>query len=450
MRRVSLALLLSLLAVPASAQTECRVVGHPGDPNITRSICRVADARSFECSPVFDVAGAPDAASVGERAQEITDLLEIGTCASARDASARIADPQAFTAFAEVQGGFTRRLARLHAQLENAALYCRGRDPALPDEGLPVGIVRAVLAAARQWTSSIPPELRTRHCHALFERLSDDVPASQIVDIDLEQNVTVDTAYYRTGTQYIVVRNIDPTAVVDVIDGGREGMPVGEVALRIVSVAMGGQQIGADDRAAEEVPSRGQSGFVRRVFAVTMRPGEALLVRTRSPGESAITEVASGTNVGFVIGAALAPLDVVVQFDGQEPFGQLASDEGSLAWNAADGLVMLSVHAFAGIRFEDELFAFGLLIVSTTGDPLRGISLHYGHRFRSLSQAMYLGVFAGMRWASRPDVSMPIPDDTRIELIQRRDYFALSVGVEILFDLASALSNPQGILSALF
>lgn len=440
--------LLLFMATPAQAQRECTDVGHPGDPHITRSICRIAEPTSFECSPVFDLAGGPDATSVAERVGEIIDLIEIGTCASVASAAERVADAGAFSSFAEVQGAFTRRYARLATQLASASAACASRDPGLPDEGLSAGMMRACLAAARQWADSIPPELGSRHCHAFYERVS-GVPDDQIVAIDVEENVAVDSAYYRRGMQYIVVSNIDPNAVVDVIDGGREGMAVGEVALRVVSVAMG-SGLDTEDRAAEDIPSRGRSGFATRVFAITMRAGEALLVRVRRPGESAITEVQSGTSVSFVLGAAFAPLDVLVQVEGAEPFGQLSSDGTNLVWLSQPALFALTVHAFAGLRIEDELVGVGIVVVSTTGDPLRGVSLHYGHRFRSLSQAMYIGLFAGMRWSSRPDLSEDVPATTDVALLRRNDYYAVSFGLEILFDLAAALSNPQGILGALF
>ncbi|MFO0682868.1 MAG: hypothetical protein U0234_12485 [Sandaracinus sp.] len=422
-------------------------------PAAIRSVVRgYAERDSFECTLVGGWQSA-DVRSVGEYLDTISELLELG----------RHAD-------------LVHARGMLHRHITRAPRAWMSRGPLLMEtvseaasldpssEGFEDALDRAGIAA-RELIESLPSDVLARHCNAIYESV--DVAACggcTIVNVDARDAVVVASGFHLAGAAYVWVRNIDPSSTVDIVSGGHGGMPLGEAALRIAASALGHGQFdhggGEDER-----PMHGESGYASRVFPVDLVDDQRLLARVAEEGGTDATEVAPLPMFSVVCGVALAAGLLLQPTAELSPFGAVSAepardpmtgeilpdDPATYRWDADSVIPALSVNAFIGFRMRDVMLAAGVLLTSTTGAPLQGVSIHFGGRARNLSQGVYFGGFGGFQWDTRPVIGADgLVTSVDVDTFPRTGIqLAGIVGLELMFDLVSLLSSREGVVGAL-
>jgi len=205
-----------------------------------------------------------------------------------------------------------------------------------------------------------------------------------------------------------------------------------------------------DDADAGTPPSPNEPYLSSRTENIALAPGLTALLLVHHRQRDHVMRVVSETRVDFVLGVSVsADLNLLPD----RPFGRVTLGEvppggtARLLDFSQDPVYAVSAHALLGVRLEDTALWIGTPIVSTTGSPLSGVELHVGQRFRSFSQAMYVGLYAALRWAERPRLAGFTGLDD-IEHLPRDWQYSFTFGLELQFDLLTLAGGRDGLVNA--
>ena len=330
-----------------------------------------------------------------------------------------------------------REQSDVSAALRAAVPVCTA---AISEEARAAGV-----AAMRRFAAQHDSEL-DRRCYVLEEQ----APQGQHT-IELSQSVLVDSDFNRSGTHFVVLPSLSPEADATLRVSGLSAPPVGGRLLQVAGTALGIEVPAPESVPAEAIGQYSLNGYRTRVVPISLAPGS----RVRIDGGGYGVEVDSMTTYGLVVGASVGVEFLVQGIEENRPIGALTETVSNTAmtrgyeWSAGDWAVAASASAFVGLRVDDWLIAPGILLVSTSGEPLQGASLRVGRRCRRSSRSVYYSVVLGLRWNEVPTSAASFPVATPPALLPTEMQFAGTLGFEFSFDIATVVGSPGGFVNAL-